>query len=319
MSRRPLRALVASVALHAVAVTAMLIALPNSEPLPALFVDLTAADPNEQRAGPAPVPRNAVRARARRPPEAAAPNITPSASPPLVEAPDPPEATSEPTAVIPIPLPSLPPASMLPPPPALPTAEPASPPPAPPVSSRAEPESPSASAVRHDVGGRAMPPEPAPTAGGSASDGTPGPDVGAPPIGLPLAPDQRSVRPAPENAAGLGVGAGQQLARGSPASEDADAGAVYAEYLARLRQRVHAALRYPPMARRRGLTGAVTVELTILPSGMIRDVSVVKSSAHRLLDEAAVETVQELGAQPFPAGVPPRTLRVRLPIVFVFQ
>jgi protein TonB len=73
------------------------------------------------------------------------------------------------------------------------------------------------------------------------------------------------------------------------------------------------------MARRRGLTGAVTIELTILPSGTIRNVAIVQSSQHRLLDEAAVETVRELADHPFPAGVPPRSLRVRLPVVFELQ
>jgi len=301
VSRRPLRGLVASLAIHAVVVTAVLTALPRSELLPALFVDLTAAGPSEERSGPAFAPPTAVRARARRQPEASAPTLSPSASPAVAEAPALPEATSEPTAVIPVPLPPLPPA------------------PTPSVPSPAEPESPSANAALNDVGGSAVQLEPSPahTGGGSASREAPGWDDAASRVGL--APDQRSVLPSPADAAGGGAGAGQELARRSPASEAGGAPAVYTEYLARLRQRVHAALRYPPAARRRGLTGAVTIELTILPSGMIRDVSIVKSSAHRLLDEAAVETVRELGAQPFPAGVPPRTLRVRLPIVFELQ
>jgi protein TonB len=86
-----------------------------------------------------------------------------------------------------------------------------------------------------------------------------------------------------------------------------------------LRQRLHQTLRYPAAARRRGLTGAVTLELTILPNGLISEVSVVKTSSHSLLDEAAVESVRALRAQPFPAGLPPRTLRVRLPVVFQLE
>jgi periplasmic protein TonB len=306
MSRRPLRGLLASLAVHAVVVTAVLTALPRSELLPALFVDLTAAGPSEERAGPAPVPPTAVRARARPQPAASAWTLSPSASPAVAEAPAPPAATSEPTAVIPVPLPPLPAAPTLPQPPAVS------------VPSPAEPESPSASAALNDVGGSAVQLEPSPahTGGGSASGQAPGRDDAASRVGL--APDQRSVLPSPADAVG-GAGAGQELARRSPASETGGAPALYTEYLARLRQRVHAALRYPPAARRRGLTGAVTIELTILPSGMIRDVSVVKSSAHRLLDEAAVETVRELGAHAFPASVPARTLRVRLPIVFELQ
>ncbi|HET9491697.1 MAG TPA: energy transducer TonB [Methylomirabilota bacterium] len=112
----------------------------------------------------------------------------------------------------------------------------------------------------------------------------------------------------------------QGLARGSPTGEGGEAlPGVYRDYLAGLRQRIHEALRYPPAARRRGLTGAVTIELTVLPSGVISDVKVVHSSSHSLLDDAAVETVQELRAQRFPPNVPARPLRVRLPVVFQLE
>jgi protein TonB len=114
-------------------------------------------------------------------------------------------------------------------------------------------------------------------------------------------------------------GPGQQHARRSPATESGEGQAAYTKYLGGLRQRIHEALRYPPAARRRGLSGAVTLELTILPSGVIRDVSVVESSSHAVLDEAALDTVRALRAQPFPRNVPPRTLRVRLPVVFQLQ
>jgi TonB family protein len=56
--------------------------------------------------------------------------------------------------------------------------------------------------------------------------------------------------------------------------------------------------------------------LTVLPSGAIGPVTVVESSAHPLLEQAALETVRSLRAAPFPADLPPRTLRVRLPVVF---
>jgi protein TonB len=92
--------------------------------------------------------------------------------------------------------------------------------------------------------------------------------------------------------------------------------AQYTEYLSRLRMRVYETLRYPPAARRRGLSGVVTIELTILPSGTIRDVAIVESAAHPLLEEAATQAVRELGAHPFPSDVPPRALRIRLPVVF---
>jgi protein TonB len=94
------------------------------------------------------------------------------------------------------------------------------------------------------------------------------------------------------------------------------AGAEYGAYLALVRRRIQESLRYPMAARRRGLTGSVHVEITVEPSGRIGAVSLVTSSAHRLLDEAALDAVRALPRVPFPPDVAPRSLRVRLPIVF---
>ena len=76
------------------------------------------------------------------------------------------------------------------------------------------------------------------------------------------------------------------------------------------------ALRYPPPARSRGLQGTVYLEIFIKSDGAIGDVSVTSSSSHPLLDEAALEAVRSLAPQPFPKGLKPRPLRVRLPVVF---
>lgn len=102
-----------------------------------------------------------------------------------------------------------------------------------------------------------------------------------------------------------GVGGGE---RGVPAG--------FGPYLVRLRQRIQEALSYPAMARRRGLTGTVQLEIDLLPSGKVASVFVRSSSAHDVLDEAALETVRRITPDPFPPGLPSRPLRVRLPIVF---
>lgn len=93
-------------------------------------------------------------------------------------------------------------------------------------------------------------------------------------------------------------------------------GAEYGAYLARLRRQIAESLRYPMVARRRGLTGTVYLEITIHTNGTIGGASVVASSSHPLLDEAALETVKGLAPLPFPAELPPRRLRVRLPVIF---
>jgi len=96
-------------------------------------------------------------------------------------------------------------------------------------------------------------------------------------------------------------------------------GAEYGGYLATVRRRFLEALRYPPPARSRGLTGTVLLEVFIKPDGAIGSVSVASSSSHPLLDEAALEAMRSLAPQPFPKGLAPRPLRVRLPVVFDLQ
>jgi len=93
-------------------------------------------------------------------------------------------------------------------------------------------------------------------------------------------------------------------------------GAEYGPYLASLRRQVAESLRYPSVARRRGLTGTVYLEITIQTNGSIGAATVVASSSHPVLDEAALETVKHLVPLPFPAELPPRRLRVRLPVIF---
>ena len=96
-------------------------------------------------------------------------------------------------------------------------------------------------------------------------------------------------------------------------------GTEYAAYLASLRQRIQEGLRYPPVARRRGVTGTVQLEIAIDPAGAIADVSVIGSSSHEVLDRAAVDAARSLARQPFPSDVRPRPLKVRLPVVFELQ
>lgn len=121
-----------------------------------------------------------------------------------------------------------------------------------------------------------------------------------------------------EGAAGAGPGARLALALPGAGGREAPA-PDYAPYLSGLRRRIQEALRYPLAARRRGLAGTVHLELLIEPDGAIRDVTVVSSSAHAVLDEAALAAVRSLAARPFPPGLAPRVLRVRLPVVFALE
>jgi protein TonB len=113
-----------------------------------------------------------------------------------------------------------------------------------------------------------------------------------------------------------GAGAVVALAPPGPAGLAGEPGAEYGAYLAGIRRRIQESLEYPQAARRRGLKGTVQLEILIKADGAISSVSVAGSSSYPLLDDAALEAVRSLGRQPFPAGLLPRPLRVRLPVVF---
>ena len=93
----------------------------------------------------------------------------------------------------------------------------------------------------------------------------------------------------------------------------------YGPYLRQLRSQIEETITYPSAARRRRLAGTVLVELVVRPSGEIEHVAVVGSSSHALLDNAAIDAIRALHPPPFPAELPRRPLRVRLPIVFDFR
>ena len=125
-------------------------------------------------------------------------------------------------------------------------------------------------------------------------------------------------------ASGVAARAGQGLALATPGTGGGPGGsgpgggppAEYADYLARLRQRIQESLRYPLTARRRGLSGTVRLQMTIHPDGAIASVTIVESSSHSSLDDAALEAVRSLRPLPFPAGVPRRELYLRVPVIF---
>ena len=113
-----------------------------------------------------------------------------------------------------------------------------------------------------------------------------------------------------------GVSGGSRLAVALPAEGRGGVPAEYGPYLDRFRQRVQDALVYPLAARRRGLSGAVELEVLVDPGGRVQNVEVSSSSSHALLDEAAVETLRQMPPLPLPETLPARPLRVRLPLVF---
>lgn len=115
---------------------------------------------------------------------------------------------------------------------------------------------------------------------------------------------------------GSGAGGGSRLALAGPGAGRSEVSAEFGPYLAGFRRRIQELVVYPLAARRRGLAGRVEIEVILEPTGRVRDVTVVASSSHSLLDEAAVEAIRSLPPLPLPEHLPRRPLRVRLPVVF---
>jgi protein TonB len=170
-------------------------------------------------------------------------------------------------------------------------------------------------------------PEPAPVAAAprepvqEVAPSTTSPVAGTNPVATGgSAPDGAAGRMATPSATSGGTsgGSGSRLAM-APGGPGGEAGSDYGGYLAGVRRRIQESIQYPTSARRRGIKGTVNLEILIRADGAISSVSVAGSSAHSELDDAAVEAVRSLAPQPFPAGLRPRPLRVKLPIVFDLQ
>jgi len=304
--RRRLLALAASAILHlAVALMSVLVTT-RAGALPPLIIDLTAAaDAMGEALGQAlsPATRPVAPQGAERPARAPAPDSTlPSpAGPP----PEPILVTTPVAGAAPAPAPS----------------PPGEPEPAVPPSPRARSDPPSRPAEERapapvEAGAPPMA-EPAPSGRSSrvapAPPDEPGEGSRVVPGGVPGPPAGAGE---PARAGSLSAAAGSPLTLAIPGDGRALTPPEYGPYLARLRQRVHEALRYPLAARRRGLSGKVELEVLIDAAGRVRQVEVVLSSSHVLLDEAAMDAVRSLPPLPFPRGVPARPLKVRLPLVF---
>lgn len=278
-----LRWLPLSLALHSAALATTLLLPRERTPLP-LFVDLTLSPPPvEPTAAPgASIAAREAAAPLRRQRAAAGPrpaghaHASDAATPPSAAAPSP--AASEPVGPAP-------------------TAGPPSPPTEVPAAAASAPDGgESVLAAAPGAGGEGV--AASPVAGGGGEG-----DAGA------------SARGSDADGAAAPGGAragGETLALAIPG----DDGGAYAGYISLLRRRVQEALTYPAAARRRGMSGTVHLDISVEPTGRIADVLVVRSSSHEMLDAAALDAVRRLRHVPFPAGVRPRPVRVRLPVVF---
>ena len=61
-------------------------------------------------------------------------------------------------------------------------------------------------------------------------------------------------------------------------------------------------LNYPDAARREGISGKLMMDVTLNADGTVRNISILRPSGHRVIDEAAVRIVNL--AAPFPPFPP---------------
>ena len=88
-------------------------------------------------------------------------------------------------------------------------------------------------------------------------------------------------------------------------------------YLAELRARIGRSKFYPKISRRRGEEGTVVVSFVIKKSGDLSDLSVVESSGHRRLDQAALKTLKRVSPfLPIPEGLKRDDWPISVPIAF---
>ena len=73
---------------------------------------------------------------------------------------------------------------------------------------------------------------------------------------------------------------------------------------------------YPRLAIRRSYEGTAILSVEVLTDGSVREVQLLESSGHTILDRSAVKAVRKWRFKPGTKGGRPVTTRVRIPVVF---
>ncbi len=126
------------------------------------------------------------------------------------------------------------------------------------------------------------------------------------------APSTQPAQPAAPPAAEQQVAAAapeQQTATATPAS------AAKSVYYRQLIAKIKSARVYPSAARRAGKEGTVYMQIVVKRDGRITSYDIVKSSGHKELDDAAVQTLVKANpVGPFPEEVPGEELKFGVPL-----
>jgi len=135
----------------------------------------------------------------------------------------------------------------------------------------------------------------------SPRDAAPANEAATEPVSLPAPPATAppAAQPAPTEAgATIAPGSGQ----GPVAGQAHIPGRLSAQLESRLRQAMAPYFVYPLMARRNGWEGQVEVGLRVEADGHLSHLHITRSSGYRLLDKAALATLNGIGTVPDAAG-----------------
>lgn len=120
---------------------------------------------------------------------------------------------------------------------------------------------------------------------------------------------ERDADPSPADTASASLGLGRLAAEG-----------VDGAYARTLQQHMSRFKHYPRIARRRGWQGQPVVRFSLDREGALLRVELETSSGHKILDQAALDTVKKSVPFPkIPEGMESSTLSFKLPVQFVLD
>jgi TonB family protein len=101
---------------------------------------------------------------------------------------------------------------------------------------------------------------------------------------------------------------------------DTDMSNLRGLFTGKVRQRIASAKYYPRTAQRRGMEGKPVIAFTLNKQGRLVKVNLAQSSGYQMLDQAALEAVQQAAPYPeIPAELKTDSYQFKLPISFVLK
>ncbi len=101
--------------------------------------------------------------------------------------------------------------------------------------------------------------------------------------------------------------------RGNHPAYSAPGTAFGSRILTRIMHRIAAHRYYPAIAKHNHLEGSPLLEFSIAPDGSVQHISIVRSSGHQILDQAALNTITKAAPFPYYAGI------IRLPVRYAIS